>query len=71
MGQNPEVVAFLLAFENDRLLQENDSLKLRIKDLENNNQDGKVKELQQKLDDALRENSNLKAENERLQQRIK
>lgn len=71
MGQNPEVVAFLLAFENDRLLQENDSLKQRIRDLENNSQDGKVKELQQKLDDALRENSNLKAENERLQQRIK
>lgn len=60
-----------MAFENDRLLQENDSLKQRIRDLENNSQDGKVKELQQKLDDALRENSNLKAENERLQQRIK
>ena len=34
LGKNLDVVCFCLAFENDRLLKENESLKVRIKELE-------------------------------------
>lgn len=47
LGKNPEVVCFLLALENDRLLRENDGLRTRIKELEDQSLggDSKFKEL--------------------------
>lgn len=52
LGKYPEVVCFLLALENDRVMRENEALMRRVKELEGMSEggDAKFRELQARLD---------------------
>jgi predicted nuclease with TOPRIM domain len=62
-------VAFLLAFENDRLIRENDTLKQMVKDAEGGGE--KYKELLAKYEALVQENNRLKSDNDQKDARIK